>query len=88
MLYSLLYTVIMGGIFVSLCMMTYDFLYGEKKEKQIRKIQRYFQKENIKKIDLIEHEPKKFTRYHVITDKGTQKIKVKPGYKIVKIVAK
>jgi hypothetical protein len=87
-LYSILYTVVVGGIFVYFFIFVYDLLYGEKREKQIRKIHKYFRKENIKKIDLMDHEPKEFTSYHVVTDKGVQKIKIKPGYKIVKIVAK
>jgi hypothetical protein len=85
---SLLYTVIIGFIFVYICIFAYDFLYGEKQEKQIRKIHRYFRKETIKKIDRLEHEPKKFTLYQVKTDKETKRIKLKPGYRVVKMVAK
>ena len=85
---SLLYSIIIGFIFVYLCIFAYDLLYGEKKEKQIRKIHKYLRKETIKKIDLLEHEPKKFTLYQVKTDKETKKIKLKPGYKVVKMVAK
>ncbi|XJZ25757.1 hypothetical protein ACF5W4_10070 [Bacillota bacterium Lsc_1132] len=87
-LYSLLYTVIIGGIFIYLFKFVYDFFYGEKHEKQLRKINKYFRNETIKKINCLEHEPKKFTRYDVVTSTGTIKIKVKPGYKIVKIVPK
>jgi hypothetical protein len=85
---SILYTIIIGGVFVSLCIFAYDLLYGEKQEKQIRKIHKYFRNETIKKIDKLEHEPKKFTLYQVKTDKETKRIKLKPGYKVVKMVAK
>jgi hypothetical protein len=85
---SLLYSIIIGFIFVYICILAYDFLYGEKQEKQIRKIHKYFRKESIKKIDLLEREPKKFTLYQVKTDKETKRIKLKPGYRIVKMVAK
>jgi hypothetical protein len=86
--FSLIYTVIIGGVFVYLFIFAYDVLYGEKHEKQTRKIRNYFRKETIKKIDMLEHQPRKFTMYQVVTDKGTQKIKLKPGYKVVKIVKK
>jgi hypothetical protein len=66
----------------------YDFLYGEKKEKQERKIIKHFRKETIKKIDLLEHQPRKFTLYKVETNNGTKKVKLKPGYKVVNIVKK
>lgn len=87
-LYSLLYTVIIGGVFVYLFIFAYDFLYGEKKEKQERKIYKHFRKETIKKIDLLEHQPRKFTLYKVETNNGTKKVKLKPGYKVVNIVKK
>jgi hypothetical protein len=87
-LVSLLYTIIVGGIFIYICIIAYDFLYGEKQEKQIRKIHKYYRKETIKKIEMLEHEPKKFTLYQVKTDKETKRIKLKPGYKVVKMVAK
>lgn len=85
---SLLYSIIIGFVFVYICLFAYDFLYGEKKEKQIRKIHKYFRKETIKKIDMLEHLPKMYTLYQVKTDKETKKIKLKPGYKVVKMVTK
>lgn len=87
-LFSIFYAIIIGGIFIYLFKFVYDIFYGEKPEKQLRKINKYFNKETIKKINRIGHEPKKSTRYDVITESGTIKIKIKPGYKIVKIVAK
>lgn len=85
---SLLYTIIVGGFFIFLFIYAYDFFYGEKQEKQIRKIHKYYRKENIKKVELLEHQPKKFSLYHVKTDKETKKVKLKPGYKVVKIIPK
>ncbi len=87
-LYSIVYSIAIGGLFVYLFIFVYDLFYGEKKEKQLKKIHKYFRNDTIKKIDLMEHEPKKFTRYNVVTENGLQKIKMKPGYKVVKIVAK
>jgi hypothetical protein len=86
--YSLIYTVLIGGVFVYLFIFVYDLLFGEKHEKQTRKIHKYFRNDTIKKIDLLEHVPRKFTMYQVVTDKGTQKIKLKPGYKVVRMVNK
>jgi predicted PurR-regulated permease PerM len=85
---SLLYTLIVGSLFVFIFIIFYDFFYGEKKEKQIRKIHKHFSKENIKKVELLDHQPKKFSLYQIKTDKETKRIKLKPGYKIVKLVAK
>jgi len=86
--YSLIYTVLVGGVFVYLFIFAYDLLFGEKHEKQTRKIHKYFRKEKITKINMLDHVPRKFTMYQVVTDKGTQKVKLKPGYKVVKIVNK
>lgn len=86
--YSTIYSLLIGGLFVLLFIFAYDLLYGEKQKKQIRKIHKYFRNETVKKVDLMEHEPKKFTRYNVVTGNGIQKIKMKPGYKVVKIVSK
>lgn len=85
---SVLYTFIIGGIFVSLFIFAYDLLFGEKKEKQERKIYKHFRKETIKKIEILEHQPRKFTLYQVITENGKKKVKLKPGYKVVNIVKK
>lgn len=87
-LYSAFYTLIIGAVFIFLFIKAYDLLYGEKPEKQTKKIRRYFQKENIKKIDRLEHQPRKFTMYLVTTNNGTKKIKMKPGYKVVNMVSK
>ncbi|MDR7001689.1 hypothetical protein [Neobacillus niacini] len=83
---SLLYTILIGGAFIYLFIFAYDFFYGEKQEKQIKKIHKHFRKDTIKKIDLLEHQPKKFTLYQVKTNTETKKVKVKPGYKVVNIV--
>ncbi|MBV7506526.1 hypothetical protein KW850_14775 [Bacillus sp. sid0103] len=88
LLYSALYSLFVGAIFILLIIVAYDFLYGEKKEKQTKKIHKYFQKETIKKIDVLEHQPRKFTMYQVTTNNGVQKIKMKPGYKVIKMVSK
>ncbi|MFP7298069.1 hypothetical protein [Neobacillus niacini] len=88
LLSSLLYTIIVGGIFVWVFIYLYDWLFGEKQPKQIRKIQKYYRHEKIKKIDMLEHQPKKFTLYQVKTDKETKRVKIKPGYKVVKMVKK
>ena len=85
---SALYAIILGGLFIYIFIFLYDFFSGEKHEKQIKKIQKHFRKETIKKIDMLEHQPQKFTMYQVITNNGTTKIKVKPGYKVIKIVPK
>lgn len=88
LLYSIIYTILVGFVFIFLFKLAYEFFYGENQEKQIRKIHKYFRKETIKKIDRLEHEPKKYTMYQVVTDKETRKIKVKPGYKVIIVVAK
>lgn len=85
---SLLYTLIIGGFFVYICIIAYDFLYGEKHEKQIKKIHKYFSKETIQKVEMLEHQPKQFTLYQIKTDKETKRVKLKPGYKVVKMVQK
>lgn len=85
---SILYSLLIGGIFIILFIYVYDFFYGEKQAKQIRKIHNYYRKENIKKVEMLEHQPKKFTMYQVKTDKESKKVKIKPGYKVVKIVPK
>ncbi|WML44470.1 hypothetical protein [Neobacillus sp. PS3-40] len=87
-LYSLFYSLAIGCLFVYLFIYTYDFFYGEKHEKQLKKIYKYFRSETITKVDILEHDPKKFTIYQVVTDTGKKKIKIKPGYKIIKLVAK
>lgn len=69
-------------------MYLYDWLFGEKQEKQIRKIQKYYHDEKIQKVEMLERQPKKFTLYQVKTDKETKRVKLKPGYKIVKMVSK
>ena len=79
LLSSLFYTIIVGGVFVFIFIYLYDLLFGEKQQKQIRKIQKYYRQENIKKIELLEHLPKNFTLYQVKTDKETKRVKIKPG---------
>jgi hypothetical protein len=86
--YSLLYSLAIGGLFIYLFIFTYDLLYGEKHVKQIKKIHKYFRNESVSKIDMLEHQPKKFTIYQVTTQTEKKKIKIKPGYKVVKLVAK
>lgn len=88
LLYSLIYTLLIGFVFIFLFKLAYGFFYGENQEKQMRKIHKYFHKETIKKIDRLEHVPRKYTMYQVVTDKETKKIKLKPGYKVIKMVAK
>nr|WP_263326703.1 hypothetical protein [Neobacillus sp. Marseille-Q6967] len=88
MISSLIYTIIIGAVFIFIFRKVYDLFYGEKKEKQIQKIHNYYRNENIIKVDLLEHQPKIFTLYKVKTDKETKKVKIKPGYKVVKIVPK
>lgn len=85
---SLLYTVIVGGIFVFIFIYLYDWLFGEKQEKQIRKIHKYYRNENVQKVEMLEHQPKKFTLYQIKTAKETKRVKIKPGYKVVKMVSK
>jgi flagellar biosynthesis component FlhA len=87
-LYSAFYTIIIGAVFIYLFIFAYDLFYGEKREKQSKKIHKYFKNETIQKIDMLEHQPRKFTMYQVTTNKGTKKIKLKPGYKVVKMVSK
>jgi flagellar biosynthesis component FlhA len=87
-LYSAFYTIIIGAVFIYLIIFAYDLLYGEKREKQSKKIHKYFKNETIQKIDMLEHQPRKFTMYQVTTNNGTKKIKLKPGYKVVKMVSK
>jgi hypothetical protein len=87
-LYSVLYTLSIGAVFIFLLILAYDFLYGEKSEKQTKKIHKYFRKETIKKIDRMEHHPRKFTMYLVTTNNGVKKIKMKPGYKVINMVSK
>jgi hypothetical protein len=85
---SLLYTLFVGAIFVYIFVFVYDLLYGEKHDKQRKKIQKYFKNETIKEMAIIEHQPRKFTIYQVKTDKENKRVKVKPGYKVVKLVSK
>lgn len=85
---SIIYTVIVGGIFVYLSILAYDFFSGEKPEKQVKKIHKYFRKETIKKVELLEHVPKKYSLYQIKTDNETKRVKLKPGYKVVKMVKK
>ncbi|WHX98254.1 hypothetical protein [Neobacillus sp. DY30] len=85
---SLLYTIIVGGIFVYIFIYLYDWLFGEKQEKQIRKIHNYYRKEGVQKVEMLEHQPKQFTLYQVKTTKETKRLKIKPGYKIIKVVPK
>ena len=40
MIYSILYTFIIGVPFIYLLLITYDLLYGEKREKQLKKIEK------------------------------------------------
>ncbi|NRD79590.1 hypothetical protein HPT25_19705 [Bacillus sp. BRMEA1] len=88
LLNSLIYTCIVGGILIYSSMIAYDFLYGEKPEKQLKKIHKYFRNETIKKVDILEHEPRKYTLYQIKTDAETKRIKLRPGYKVVKMVQK
>ncbi|WP_026567308.1 hypothetical protein [Bacillus sp. UNC41MFS5] len=87
-LYSAFYTLIIGAVFILFFIFAYDLLYGEKHEKQTKKLHKYFRKDTIKKIDILERQPRKFTMYQVTTNNGVQKIKMKPGYKVIKIVSK
>jgi hypothetical protein len=88
LLSSALYPLMIGALFIYLFIFAYDLLFGEKPEKQTKKIHKHFRKYTIKKINMLEHQPRKFTMYQVITTNGTEKIKIKPGYKVVKIVSK
>jgi hypothetical protein len=85
---SIIYTVIVGGIFIYLSIIAYDFFSGEKPEKQVKKIHKYFRKEKIKQVELLEHVPRKYTLYQIKTDNETKRVKLKPGYKVVKLVKK
>jgi hypothetical protein len=85
---SLIYTIIVGGLFILIFIYLYDWLYGEKQEKQIRKIHKHYAKENVKKVEMLEHQPKKFTLYQVKTAMETKRVKIKPGYKVVNMVSK
>lgn len=85
---SLIYTILVGGIFVFILIYLYDWLFGEKQDKQIRKIHKYYHKEIVQKVEMLEHQPKKFTLYQVKTDKETKRVKIKPGYKVIKMVKK
>jgi len=85
---SLIYTIIVGGLFIFIFIYLYDWLFGEKQEKQIRKIYKHFAKENIQKVEMLEHQPKKYTLYQVKSDRETKRVKIKPGYKVVKMVSK
>jgi hypothetical protein len=85
---SALYYIVIGAVFIYIFIYAYDFFNGEKPEKQIKKIHKHFRKETIKKIDQLEVEPRKYTLYQVTLENGTKKVKLKPGYKVVNIVAK
>lgn len=85
---SLLYTLVVGAIFVYVFIFLYDVFYGEKQEKQEKKIRKYYKNESIQKIDLVEHQPRKYTIYQLKTDKETRRVKLKPGYKVVKLIPK
>jgi heme/copper-type cytochrome/quinol oxidase subunit 1 len=85
---SILYTIIVGGLFIFVFIFLYDWLFGEKREKQIRKIHKYFRNENVQKVEMLEHLPKKYTLYQVKTGKETKRVKIKPGYKVIKMVQK
>ncbi|PLS09490.1 hypothetical protein [Neobacillus cucumis] len=85
---SSLYYLLIGAVFIYIFIYAYDFFYGEKPEKQIKKIHKHFRKETIEKIDQLEIEPRKYTLYQVTTENGKKKVKVKPGYKMVNIVPK
>ncbi|ULT54579.1 hypothetical protein L1999_15560 [Neobacillus drentensis] len=85
---SALYYIVIGAVFIYFSIYAYDFFNGEKPEKQIKKIHKHFRKETIKKIDLLEVEPRKYTLYQVTLENSIKKVKLKPGYKVVNIVAK
>jgi hypothetical protein len=85
---SALYYIVIGALFIYIFIYAYDFFYGEKPEKQIKKIHKHFRKETIKKIDQLEVEPRKYTLYQVTLENSTKKVKLKPGYKVVNIVPK
>jgi hypothetical protein len=88
MLSSILYTLLVGIPLLVVVIFTYDLLYGEKREKQLRKIEKRFAKQGVVKIEVLDHQPKKFTLFQVKTNTGNEKIKMKPGYKFVKIIKK
>ncbi len=69
-------------------MYTYDLLFGEKRDKQLKKLEKRFAKQGVIKIDVLDYQPKQFTIFQVKTNSGTEKIKMKPGYRIVKLVKK
>ena len=85
---SLIYTIIVGSIFIFIFIFLYDWLFGEKQEKQIQKIHKYFHKDQVQKVEMLEHQPKKFTMYKVKTESETKRVKIKPGYKVINIVKK
>lgn len=88
MMTSILYTFIVGIPLLFVVMYTYDLLYGEKRDKQLKKLKRRYAKQGVVKIDVLDHQPKNFTIFQIKTNVGTEKIKMKPGYKIVKLVKK
>jgi hypothetical protein len=85
---SAIYTLMVGGLFIWIFKVIYEYFYGENQEKQIRKIHKVYKKENISKVELLDHQPKKYSLYRIKTANETKKIKMKPGYKIVKLVKK
>ncbi|OLS38551.1 hypothetical protein [Bacillus sp. MRMR6] len=85
---SLIYTLLVGGLFIWIFKVIYDYFYGENQEKQIRKIHKAYKKESIEKVELLDHQPKKYSIYQIKTVNKTNRIKMKPGYKIVKLVKK
>jgi predicted PurR-regulated permease PerM len=88
LLTSIVYTLLVGSVFIFLFKLAYEFFYGENEEKQLKKIHKYFRKKSVKKITKLEHEPRKYTIYQVVTNDETLKIKLKPGYKVIKMVPK
>ncbi|NMD69172.1 hypothetical protein HHO41_02645 [Bacillus sp. DNRA2] len=88
MLISILYTFLVGIPLIIIFMYTNDLLFGEKRDKQLKKLEKRFAKQSVIKIEVLDHEPKKFTIFQVKTKAGTEKIKMKPGYKIIKLVKK
>jgi hypothetical protein len=85
---SVLHYVVLGAVFIYIFIYAYDFFYGEKPEKQIKKIHQYFRKETIKTIDRLEVVPRNYTLYQITLESGKKKLKLKPGYKVVTIVPK
>ncbi|WP_147532764.1 hypothetical protein [Bacillus marasmi] len=88
MITSILYTIIVGIPLLIIVMYTYDLLFGEKRDKQLKKLEKRFAKQGVIKIDVLDYQPKQFTIFQVKTNSGTEKIKMKPGYRIVKLVKK